>query len=120
MILSLRPSFASLIYSGSKAFEFRRVRMAATVGDRVLIYESAPVGRVTGEFVVGDIVYGPPGEILKMAGSRAGAGAAGYLQGCDCATALLVTCAVEWSEPRDLRELGLARAPQSYQFLGQP
>ena len=46
IILSIKPKYAKMIYEGTKAWEFRK--KAPPVGVPMLIYESAPVSKVTG------------------------------------------------------------------------
>ena len=50
-MLSIRPEFASLIYGGKKTVELRR-RAPKVAVRRVYVYETLPVGRVTGWFDV--------------------------------------------------------------------
>jgi predicted transcriptional regulator len=86
-------------------------------GDRVLIYETGRTGKVTGEFVVDEVAYGTPSELLAYAGQAAGEGVGAYLTDCRRATALGVGRPVRWPKPERVREFGLARPPQSYQYL---
>lgn len=46
IVLSIKPKYAKMIYEGTKAWEFRK--KAPPVGVPMLIYESAPVSKVTG------------------------------------------------------------------------
>lgn len=51
MLLSIKPEFASKIYDGTKSIELRRVKPARLV-QRVLVYETSPVKRITGWFTL--------------------------------------------------------------------
>lgn len=46
IVLSIKPKYAKMIYEGKKHWEFRK--KAPPVGEPMLIYESAPVSKVTG------------------------------------------------------------------------
>jgi predicted transcriptional regulator len=54
--LSIKPEFASLIFDGTKKFEYRRVIFKQHV-DFVVVYASAPLSVVIGEFAVEQILY---------------------------------------------------------------
>jgi predicted transcriptional regulator len=55
-LLSIKPEFASLIFDGTKKFEYRRVIFKQHV-DFVVVYASAPLSVVIGEFAVEQILY---------------------------------------------------------------
>lgn len=58
IILSIKPKYAELIYSGKKTIEWRHTypEKFFKLRDRVYIYETAPVRRVTGYFRVNPII----------------------------------------------------------------
>jgi predicted transcriptional regulator len=90
------------------------VRVAIAPGDRILVYETKPVGLVTGELEVTAVHHGRPEQVLKLERdleSRKGARA--YIGTARVATAIAVRGA-RYAEPRTLADLGIARAPQSY------
>jgi predicted transcriptional regulator len=115
-VFSLHPEQAGRIHAGLKTNEFRRGRVRVPPGSRVLMYETAPVGRVTGHFTVGEVHHGTPDEVLARepnADSRRGA--APYLEGAESASGLEVVDVVRYDRPRTLREAtGMSRPPQRY------
>lgn len=48
-IMAIKPEYAKAIYEGKKNWEFRKV--PPPIGERVFIYESAPVSAITGRVV---------------------------------------------------------------------
>ena len=70
VIFSLTPAYAEKIFSGEKTVEFRKKLCAESI-ERILIYETAPVRRVTGEVSVNFIVSGTPEEIWERLGEKA-------------------------------------------------
>ena len=58
IILSIKPKYAELIYSGKKSVEWRHTypKKNFSWSDCVYIYETAPVKRVTGYFNVNPII----------------------------------------------------------------
>ncbi len=62
--MSIHPRYAGLILSGRKRVEFRRTRIRGTA-THVLIYETAPVQRVTGFFEVAGVDEADPQAIWE-------------------------------------------------------
>ena len=59
IVMSIKPKYAEMIYSGKKKWEFRK--KAPPVEVPILIYESAPVSKVTGVVVFAlEIRASPP------------------------------------------------------------
>lgn len=54
-LLSIKPQYSSAIFDGNKKFEFRRVLFSRPV-DIIVVYSTAPVQRVVGEFKVKSII----------------------------------------------------------------
>lgn len=119
VIMAIRPALAASIYSGEKCFEFRRVRVNIRSGDRVLIYESSPVSRLTGEFVVGRLVVGTPYQVTTLERNHASRDAVRiYLLGARRASAIEILCPRRWASAIALSRVSAnLRAPQSYVFL---
>ena len=75
-LFSFHSGPAERIWQGLKRQEFRRVRVAIEPGDRIFVYEVAPLAGVTGELTVIAVQHGSPEEILSLEpdeDSRAGA-----------------------------------------------
>lgn len=56
VVLSIKPEFAYKIFDGSKKFEFRKSIFKNTDIETVVVYASAPVKKVIGEFQIGRIL----------------------------------------------------------------
>jgi predicted transcriptional regulator len=59
VLLSIHPEFAEAIFDGHKQFEFRRVLFKESV-DEIVVYATAPVGRVIGSFKIDSIYEDAP------------------------------------------------------------
>jgi len=60
IILSIRPKYADLIFTGQKSIELRRIRPKHLGnGDLVLVYVSSPVKSLVGGFTVKHIIESP-------------------------------------------------------------
>ena len=120
ILLSLHPEYARLIYQGTKRAELRRRRPAAKLG-LVMVYETAPVSRVTGWFRVDRIETAPRNVVWRayrdhLAISRAEFKR--YLSGCLTPTVLTFSARRCFRQGLLLRKaMGLSRPPQSFCYL---
>lgn len=69
-IISIHPRHANAILDGTKTVELRRRIPALSVGTRLWIYATRPVGAVIGIATVDSIVRGDPEEIWLKFGDR--------------------------------------------------
>lgn len=72
VLLSIKPEFVDKIFSGEKKFEFRRVIFKDRSVKTVLVYASAPVQKVIGEFEIEEIVCQDIETLWKITQSHAG------------------------------------------------
>jgi len=56
VLLSIKPEFANKIFEGKKKYEFRRTIFKRPV-KKVIVYASAPISKVIGEFEIETIIY---------------------------------------------------------------
>ncbi|NOQ75296.1 MAG: hypothetical protein GQ574_25015 [Crocinitomix sp.] len=57
VLLSIKPEFANKIFDGSKKFEFRRLVFKNKDVKKIVVYASAPISKVIGEFDVDEVLY---------------------------------------------------------------
>lgn len=50
VLLSIKPEFAIKIFEGTKKYEFRRILFKNKSVNKVIVYASAPISKVIGEF----------------------------------------------------------------------
>lgn len=70
-LLSIKPEFAEKIFSGEKCFEFRKVAFTKEVSS-IVVYVTAPVGRIVGEFEVAKILLDSPSSLWDKTKNNAG------------------------------------------------
>lgn len=56
VILSIKPQFAEKIFDGSKKYEFRRTLFKNKKVKIVIVYASAPISKIIGEFEIDEIL----------------------------------------------------------------
>lgn len=65
LVMSIKPEYAQAIYSGVKIFEFRK--KAPTNMDAIyLVYESAPVSKITGSVIFSLSFTARAGDMVKL------------------------------------------------------
>lgn len=57
VILSIKPEFVSKIFSGEKKYEFRKRIFKNKNIKTIIIYCSAPISKIVGEFEIEEIIY---------------------------------------------------------------
>jgi predicted transcriptional regulator len=120
VLLSIRPRFAGAIFDGVKDFEFRRCIYRRRDVQNVWVYASAPVGLVIGVFGVDEILSLRISSL--WAHTRHAAGISKeifdtYFSGCHLGHALAIGQRWRFAEPIPLSALGIARPPQSFQYI---
>jgi predicted transcriptional regulator len=57
VLLSIKPEFAFKIFEGKKKYEFRKAIFKREGITKVIVYASAPISKVIGEFEIAEIIY---------------------------------------------------------------
>ena len=119
VIFSLKPAWAEKILSGEKKVEFRRSVCTESV-DRILLYETSPVRKITGEVCVDVIISGAPEEVWEKLGDKAAMTKREYDRYYlkkDRAVAYCLSHPVRYERERDLEEYGISSAPRSFVYV---
>jgi predicted transcriptional regulator len=124
LLVSVRPEYAEGILSGNKTAELRRTRPRVVQGDRMFVYVSSPVKKLTGVCVVTQLISGSPEKIWDCVSNICGLTREdynSYYSGCEVAFAILVKDAKHLPKPINLsclrEELGSFFPPQIYRYL---
>ena len=72
VLLSIKPEFASKIFSNDKTVELRKRIPNLSEGDELLIYASAPVMAIVGAVEVIKVVQDAPVDLWQMVRAHAG------------------------------------------------
>ena len=119
VIISIRPFFVNAIFCRKKRFEFRRVVARFRTGDQMLVYATAPLSLLVGEFRVGRVLTGTPEEVCALtAPDPLRQYTSSYLRGAKSCTAIEILDPTRWASPVPLGRLFPGkRPPQSYALL---
>lgn len=119
-LMSIHPEYAEAILAGRKTVEFRK----RPIGDdvtHVIVYATAPLGAVVGAFTVTGQDTTSPRRLWETFSRAAGITRVNFFQyyaGRRQGTGIRVGDVFVAEEPLPLAEsLGVARPPQSYQYV---
>jgi len=121
VLLSIRPEFVEKIFNGNKRFEFRRSIFKKRNVQKIVIYASAPISRVVGEFEIEEIINDEIGKLWSKTSKYSGISEDYYLKyfsNKDSGYAIKIRDKKRYKKPIDIREHGL-RAPQSFMYINK-
>lgn len=122
VLLSIKPRFASAIFSGEKQFEFRRAIFKNKNVKKVYVYACKPIGLVIGEFEIEEVIAEEPNSLWNITKSASGISKKyfdEYFEGKQIAYAIKVSGTQEYASPVTLMELfNINRPPQSFMYVG--
>lgn len=121
-LLSIKPKFASLIFDGSKKFEYRKAIFKQNV-TKVIVYATAPVSMVIGEFTVEGILHDELDSLWQETQNEAGISEDffySYFSERSAGYAIVIGQAVQYSSPYRLKETLGFHPPQSFVYLSCP
>ena len=72
VLLSVKPKYAEMIQEGKKKYEFRRAIFRRNDVEKVYIYSSSPVSKITATFEIERILTDSPENIWKLCHKYAG------------------------------------------------
>jgi predicted transcriptional regulator len=123
VLLSIKPEFANKIFSGSKKFEFRKSIFRNKNISKIVVYASAPVQRVIGEFEIEDILASDPNSLWEKTHTQAGISKSffdSYFKSRDIGYAIKIRDTVKYENPLLLSEnFNIRYAPQSFLYLDE-
>lgn len=72
VLLSIKPQFVEEIFNGNKKFEYRKNIFKRKGITSVVIYSTMPVGKIVGEFDIGDILIDTPKSLWEKTKNYSG------------------------------------------------
>lgn len=121
-LLSIKPEFASRIFDGTKKFEYRKIIFKQDV-TRVVVYASAPVSMVIGEFNVERILHDKIDNLWQETQHESGISEAffyAYFSKHSDGYAIVIGDVTQYIEPYKLQENLGFHPPQSFVYLSCP
>ena len=119
LLMSINPQHVRGILSGTKQFEYRKVKCKKSV-DSIVIYSTSPIMKVVAEVEVTGIIEGSPQNVWNSTCFGAGIDKSffdEYYKGKDFAVAYKLGHITKFHEPLHLADFGIKTAPQSFVYI---
>ena len=119
VLMSINPIHVEKILSGTKKYEFRKIRCKKQV-DAIVIYATVPIMKVLGEVEVKEVIEDTPQSVWEKTKTAAGIDLSffnRYYQGRNKAVAYELGDITIFTKPKNLSDYGLKVAPQSYVYV---
>lgn len=119
VLMSIKPEYVQGIMSGRKIYEFRKKTFKRAV-NRIYIYSTVPVKKIVGEAEIESVIVDTPEELWRITHSGAGINKDffdRYFEDRKEAVAYKLVNIKKYKEPKNLSEMGIKTAPQSYQYV---
>jgi len=120
VLLSIKPEFAEKIFNGTKKYEFRKSIFKRADIKTIVVYVSAPVKQVVGEFTIADILAGDVDRIWAETSRSSGISHKFYLDyfnSKEKAYAIKIGHTERFRKPRTLQDYNIDCAPQSFVYI---
>ena len=121
VILSIRPNFCKLIFSGQKVYEYRKRLFTRSDIDRVIVYASKPICRIVGYFTIDEVIKDTPSNIWANTYKEGGITKEyfdAYFKNCDIGHAIKIGEVVKLDTPIDPKEvIKDFHAPQNFMYV---
>ena len=119
ILLSINPEHVQNIMSGSKKYEFRKVRCKEDV-QKILIYATYPIMQVVGEVDVLSVIEEKPERVWEQTADSSGITREffdKYFEHKEKAVAYRLGEVRKYRTPKKLIDFGLSFAPQSFVYV---
>ncbi|ATV30155.1 ASCH domain-containing protein [Prevotella intermedia] len=120
VLLSVKPEFVEKIFAGTKKYEFRKSLFRRSGVKHVVIYASAPIKRVVGEFEIDDILSDDVNVVWDRTKKDSGITKAfytSYFKNSKTANAIQIGNIKKYKKTRPLSDYNIQQAPQSFCYI---
>lgn len=120
VLLSIKPEYVEKIFAGIKKYEFRKSLFRRSDVKYVVIYASAPVKRVVGEFEIDDILSDDVDVVWDKTKKYSGITKAfykSYFQNKKTANAIQIGRIKKYENSKSLSDYNILQAPQSFCYI---
>ena len=122
VLMAIKPQYARLIRDRKKTVELRRVAPKVTAGDILVIYESAPVCKITSFAEIDQVIQMPPENLWESIGTFAMLDKYdfdNYFSGKQIGNGIRIKNVVNLTTPKPINVLPHCVVPQNYRYLSE-
>lgn len=120
ILISVKPEYVEKILTGSKKYEYRKVKAKKTNVDKMIIYATAPVMKVVAEIEIQNVLEGSPELIWKITQKYSGITKEfydKYYKNKSTAVAYELGKIKKYNKPKELGDFGISFSPQSFIYI---
>ena len=121
VILSIRPIFCKMIFSGQKKYEYRKRVFKHIDIDKVYIYATKPICRIVGYFTIDEVIEDKKSYMWEKTHKDGGISKEffdAYFKNCDMAHAIKIGEVVKLDNSIDPKKvIKDFHAPQNYRYV---
>ena len=120
ILMSINPIYADKILSGTKKYEYRKVKAKKDKVNKIVIYATYPIMKVVGEVEVKDILEETPEKLWNVTKEYSGVTKQfydNYFNKSSKAIAYKLGKIEKYYEPKKLEDVGVKCVPQSFLYL---
>ncbi len=120
VLLSIKPEFVEKIFAGTKKYEFRKTLFKRNDVKHIVVYASAPVKRVVGEFEIKDILSDDVECIWEQTKDYSGITKEfynSYFLNKKTANAIQIGHLKKYEKTKPLSDYNIQQAPQSFCYI---
>lgn len=120
ILMSINPIYADKILSGTKKYEYRKVKAKKDKVNKIVIYATYPIMKVVGEVEVKDILEETPEKLWNVTKEYSGVTKQfydNYFNKSSKAIAYKLGKIKKYDEPKKLEDVGVKCVPQSFLYL---
>ncbi len=122
VLLSIKPKYADLIFSGEKQYEFRRAIFKTRPVTKIVVYASSPISKIIGEFEIDKVLTLEIADLWSQTMKFSGINKDfydSYFIGKDIGHAIKVKKPKKYKVHKELKDFNIKKAPQSFTYLKQ-
>ena len=119
VLMSIKTEYTNKILDKIKLYELRKKPFNENV-DTVIIYSSGKVKKVVGEFKIDEIIKDSPDNIWNLGEDVLGIDKKSfyeYFKYSEFAYAIKIKDVIKYDMPKDLKDFGINKAPQSFCYI---
>ena len=119
ILMSIKTEYANKIFDRIKLYELRKKPLKENV-DTIIVYSSVKGKKVVGEFKIEKIIKDSPDKIWDLGKEVLGIDKKSfyeYFKHSKYAYAIKIKDVIKYDIPKDLRDFGINKAPQSFCYI---
>lgn len=120
VLLSIRPEFVNKIFSGDKRYEYRKTIFKRKAVNKVVVYATAPISRVVGEFEIESILFDDINSLWEKTKAFSGIDEQfffEYFTEKEKGYAIKIKSYEKYSKSRKLGDIYCSLPPQSFAYI---